>query len=368
MGHSSKRYTILYVDDEKENLTGFKFLFRRYYKVLLTTSGEDALELLKENRVQLVLADQRMPKMTGASLLSKISHLYPDITRIIVTGYSDIDGIVEAVNKGGIYYYVTKPWNAEELKMIIDRALESYQLRNDKKQLIDDLKASNKELDTFLYRSAHDLKRPLTTMLGLTQLASMSVDDPSSLDLFHKVEETAKGMNALLKKLYMVNDLKLKENEVCTVEIKELLDRIWRDFAESWVNTDSKLDYTIAEDASRFECNTVLLDNILFNLIENAIVFASNERALRVNIRVHREEDFLFLEISDNGIGIEERFLPEVFDMYFVASENTHGNGLGLYVVKRSAEQMNGSVLLSSEVGKGTTVSLQFPFFSPSTE
>jgi len=311
-----------------------------------------------------------MPKMTGASLLSKIAHEYPDITRIIVTGYSDIDGIVEAVNKGGIYYYVTKPWTAEELKMIIDRALESYQLRNDKRQLIDDLKASNKELDTFLYRSAHDLKRPLTTILGLTQLANISLNEPNTLDLFHKVEETAKGMNALLRKLYMVNDLKLKENEESLVNLKELLDNIWASFEEARAETStpSIFNYTIAEDASSFNCNTVLLNNILFNLIENALVFAKKERPLEINIQAHREGASLFIRISDNGIGIEERFLPEIFDMYFVASENTQGNGLGLYVVKRSTEQMGGSVMLSSEVNKGTTVSLQFPFFAQSAK
>lgn len=364
---SSKRYTILYVDDESENLTGFKFLFRRYYRVLLTTSGDEALEILKKEEVQLVLADQRMPKMTGATLLAKVAQLYPYITRIIVTGYSDIEGVVEAVNKGGIYYYVTKPWNAEELKMIIDRALEAYQLRIDKKKLIDDLKDSNTELDTFLYRSAHDLRRPISTMLGLAKVAKLSLHDTEALDLFERIEETAEGMGALLRKLYMVNDLTIDEDDIpeerySVIDIEELVNTILKEFEGLIKEKEVSIELQLDAGIHHFTSDRLLLRNILFNLIENSLVFTKEGRKPCITIRIFQQQDKLNIEIHDNGIGILEKYIPTVFNMYVVGSEQTLGSGLGLYVVKRSTEVLNGHVSVSSVEGEGTVMRLEIPF------
>ena len=364
LSQRTKRYTVLYVDDESENLTGFKFLFRRYYRVLLATSGEQALEMLEQEPTQLVLADQRMPKMTGASLLSKIAQAYPDITRIIVTGYSDIEGIIEAVNKGGIYYYVTKPWNAEELRMIIDRALEAYQLRNDKKELIDDLRSSNAELDTFLYRAAHHLRRPVTPWLGLFTGATLCLGHQDALELFHKIEETALGMGTLLRKLYMINDLTPdgEEEDPQPIALESMVEEVWEELRYLLADAEANLDIHLDASITGFQSYPILLRNILFNLLENALVFTREERDSYVTVRAFREEAKLWIEVSDNGIGIPEEYQGKVFNMYAVATERTDGSGLGLYVVKRSTEVLGGAVTLESEEGRGTTVRLWTPF------
>lgn len=138
---------ILYIDDEVENLRGFQFLFKRYYNIHVAKSAEEGFEILKNNPIKLILADQRMPEMTGVDFFEIAAKLYPDVIRIILTGYSDIEAIIKAINKGKIFKYVTKPWDKDELKLIIDNALWSYNITAENRNLIQNLKEANQNLE-----------------------------------------------------------------------------------------------------------------------------------------------------------------------------------------------------------------------------
>ena len=138
---------ILYIDDEEHNLTSFNSTFRRDYQIHLATSGSMGLNIMKEHHIDLVITDQRMPEMTGIEFLVRIVDEYPDCMRIILTGYSDMEAIIQAINKGRVYSYVSKPWNREDLKLTIDRALEVKALRVHNKELIKDLKEANQNLE-----------------------------------------------------------------------------------------------------------------------------------------------------------------------------------------------------------------------------
>ncbi|MEM8526844.1 MAG: response regulator [Bacteroidota bacterium] len=118
-------YTILYVDDEPDNLLAFKVLFRRKYNVVTTADASEALELLKRNTVHLILSDYKMPVMTGVELLSEVAHQYPEITRFIVTGFDDQIALSEAVQKGTVNTVINKPWEVEELDVLLARGLEN---------------------------------------------------------------------------------------------------------------------------------------------------------------------------------------------------------------------------------------------------
>ena len=132
------QHYILCVDDEEDNLVVFKSSFRKYYVVLSARSGEEAMELLKEYPVDLIVSDQRMPSMTGVELFEKIREEYPDIIRIILTGYSDMQAVIDAINKGKVYHFATKPWDSDELKIILDNALEAYTLKQQNRQLVEE--------------------------------------------------------------------------------------------------------------------------------------------------------------------------------------------------------------------------------------
>lgn len=138
---------ILYVDDEKANLTIFNSTFKQNYKVYMAKSGPEGLKVLEENEVHLVIADLRMPGMTGIDFLEKVKLEYPDCMRIMVSGIIVAEAVVQAINKGGVFRYITKPWKKDDLKTSIDLALETFYNNVQNEQLIDDLKDKNLKLE-----------------------------------------------------------------------------------------------------------------------------------------------------------------------------------------------------------------------------
>jgi len=131
---SKKKPCLLYIDDEEENLIGFKYMFRKDYEIFLANSGVEALDILKQNDIPLIISDQRMPNMTGVEFFKHVVQLYPHTMRMILTGYSDINAVIDSINQGQIYYYFKKPWDENEVRLVIKNALEAVEL---KQQFID---------------------------------------------------------------------------------------------------------------------------------------------------------------------------------------------------------------------------------------
>jgi class 3 adenylate cyclase/FixJ family two-component response regulator len=139
-------FNVLYVDDEENNLNSFRAALRRNYNIYTALSGEEGMDILSKNDIHVVVTDQRMPNMTGVQFLQ---HIPPekDNIRIILTGFSDIESIIEAINTGMVYRYITKPWDKDELKITIDNAIETIMLRRNNKHLIEELKEYNEQLE-----------------------------------------------------------------------------------------------------------------------------------------------------------------------------------------------------------------------------
>ena len=140
-----KNFTIIYVDDEEQNLISFKASFRRDYNILTATSGKEGIEILKNNEVHLIITDQRMPEMTGIQFLEKIMSEFPDAIRMILTGFSDIEAIIGAINTGRVFRYITKPWDENELRMTIENSRQLYELQENRKHLLSDLQLKVEE-------------------------------------------------------------------------------------------------------------------------------------------------------------------------------------------------------------------------------
>jgi response regulator RpfG family c-di-GMP phosphodiesterase len=129
-------YTILAVDDEPANLRMLERLFRKDYRVLTATTGEEALAVLKQEEVSLIVTDQRMPGMSGTQLLRESLGTNPDAIKIILTGYSDIDALVEAINTARVYRFVSKPWDPTALKQVVQEAFREHEKFIQQKQLL----------------------------------------------------------------------------------------------------------------------------------------------------------------------------------------------------------------------------------------
>jgi len=146
----NKKYNILYVDDEEYNLVAFKAAFRKYYNIFTATSAEEGFKILGENEIYLIITDQRMPQMTGIQFLEKVIPQYPDTIRIILTGFSDVEAIIGAINTGRVFRYINKPWNEDELKMTIDNAIQLYGLQKYNRDILDELQLKINEQEKTL--------------------------------------------------------------------------------------------------------------------------------------------------------------------------------------------------------------------------
>lgn len=153
-----KRHELLIVDDEIEILRTLRLTFESDYEVFTATSGAKALGILEKQDIALVMADQRMPGMTGVELLEHSIQINPDVIRMILTGYTDTAALIRAINAGRIYQYIAKPWDREELKISVKHALERYELGRENQRLLKELQAANarlKDENTFLRKEVH---------------------------------------------------------------------------------------------------------------------------------------------------------------------------------------------------------------------
>ena len=138
---------VLYIDDEVNNLNSFKAAFRRDFEIYTASSAREGRKILDNNEIGVIITDQRMPGMTGIEFLESILSIYPDTIRILLTGFSDINAVMDAINRGQVYKYLVKPWQNDELKMYIKNALEIYNLRKENKELARKLQIANMELE-----------------------------------------------------------------------------------------------------------------------------------------------------------------------------------------------------------------------------
>lgn len=146
----NNKISVLYIDDEVNNLTSFKATFRREFQVFTAESAGAGREVVENEPVNIIITDQRMPGMTGIEFLESILHEHPEPIRILLTGYADIEAVIDAINKGQVYRYISKPWDEQELRIIIKDAFELYSLRKENKELMHNLMQANKQLEFLL--------------------------------------------------------------------------------------------------------------------------------------------------------------------------------------------------------------------------
>ncbi|MBI1316103.1 response regulator [bacterium] len=146
----NERIKVLYIDDEVENLRSFKAVFRREFDVEVAESGAQGVTVFETLRPDVVITDQRMPGMTGIELLEAIQKINSAPIRMLLTGYSDISAVIDAINRGQVYRYLTKPWNEGELRNAIHSAFEVYDLRRRNSELLKALERANEQLEFLL--------------------------------------------------------------------------------------------------------------------------------------------------------------------------------------------------------------------------
>ncbi len=142
-----KNINVLYIDDEVDNLNSFRATFRREFNITTAESAEEAIKILEKDVIHVILSDQRMPKMTGIEFFEHIQPIFPDPIRILITGYTDINAVIDAINRGQVYKYLSKPWNEDDVKIFVEKAYEVFRLRKENIELTNKLIDVNKKLE-----------------------------------------------------------------------------------------------------------------------------------------------------------------------------------------------------------------------------
>lgn len=226
------------------------------------------------------------------------------------------------------------------------------------------LTQANQELDLIIYRASHDFKGPVATLTGLSQIAVLecAAESPKSLEYFQKIEETALKMDRMLEKLHQISYIlgKPVENEI--VGIEDIINQVKENLAEKLQNSYLEIKTEI-EPSSFFHVDPELLTFILENLVENAAIFRTEDSSLTptLSIVVNSDTNHHHISLKDNGVGIPPDYFPKIFDMFFRGSEASEGNGLGLYVVKKALDKMQGEVQVESEEGVFTAFYIRIP-------
>jgi response regulator RpfG family c-di-GMP phosphodiesterase len=147
---SDASISVLYVDDEIHNLNAFKASFRRLFNVFIAESAVEGRKILETQEIQVIITDQRMPVTTGIEFLESIIPDFPEPIRILLTGYADINAVIDAINRGQVYKYIQKPWMEDDLRINIEKAFEIYSLRKENKELTESLLLANQQLEFLL--------------------------------------------------------------------------------------------------------------------------------------------------------------------------------------------------------------------------
>ncbi len=221
------------------------------------------------------------------------------------------------------------------------------------------------ELDTFFYRSSHDFRRPLTTFMGLAEVANIMVKDEVALDLFRKVKETAINLDRMIFKLQSISEVGMEHLTSKKVSIRKAVEDSCHHFNLELRETGVKVEIQIPEHLT-IETYPSLLKIVLENVIENSIRFR-NPLNPAISITGQLMEEGIQVRIEDNGIGIEPEYIDRVTDMFFRGSTQSNGNGLGLYIVKKAIEKLNGTFHFASTYAQGSTVTIELPMLLEKT-
>ncbi|CAD5248398.1 MULTISPECIES: tetratricopeptide repeat protein [unclassified Imperialibacter] len=221
------------------------------------------------------------------------------------------------------------------------------------------LRAAYAELDTFFYRSSHDFRRPLTTLMGLADVAKITVKDEQAIELFKMVRVTAENLDKMLYKLQSISDIGAMELSYKNVIVRDLVENCLEKHAQEIKDlcVDVILNVQVEGPITTYP---VLVSIIMDNLIENALNFSSRSEPY-VKVNAYLKGDSLVIEVEDNGHGIPDDHKMNIFAMYFKATEKSKGNGLGLYIVSKAAEKLSATVHVETAFDKGSRFIVEIP-------
>ena len=355
------RRDILYVDDERDNLIVFEAAFEDDFNILVASSAKEALEILDGDLIPVVVADQRMPGMSGTEFFGIVRGRFPQTKRILLTGYTDSDAMIEAINEGQIFQFVKKPWERSFLSSILVRAFQAYELEMENSALMNRLIISERcaLLGRAMSRIAHEMGNLMCILPLLEHIEDDYRDDEELMQLSKLARETCDRLNALIRE---VKDF-VRFEQATFAKAPILLSEVAYQLLPFL-----KFDDTIPHDQFRLEvksdsmvvANKVKLQQVLHNLVKNAADVTRNLAEGKILLKVDASETDAILSVIDNGCGIPEEIMQRIWEPFFT-TKGENGNGIGLDVSRRLIEGHDGVISCHSQVNQGTTFEIRLP-------
>lgn len=354
----SSKPKILVVEDNQDMADYILKTLDSDFALAHANDGLEALEMLQHSSPEMIITDLMMPRMSGDQLLQAIrgrSEL--DDVPVVVLSAKTEDHLRVQLLKSGAHDYLVKPFAPEELKA---RVRNLYELRRTRKNLLD----VNAQLEQFNYSVSHDLRAPIRAVKGfgtmLLEDFTQELSGPATAYL-EKIINAASRMERLIDDLLAYSRIWRGELPLAPVELRQALQEAQGQLESTIV--ESKAHLWIEGEYPKVIGNQTVLAQAITNLISNAIKYVSPGLKPQIRIWAHVEGRIVRLHVQDNGIGIRAEHLAKIFRPF----ERLHGvaeypgTGVGLALVKKGVERMNGAVGVESEPGKGSTFWIELP-------
>lgn len=382
---------ILFVDDEHLLLNTLKRVFRNEdFEAYFVGSGEEAISFLEKNNIEVIVADYRMPEVDGLTLLKIVKEKYPDVIRIILTGYPDLGMLLDAVNEVGIFQVLLKPWRNEELRHAIHHALEHKQLLRENKQLMELTTKQNQELREINSKLldlveektkewidikekliqmdklsilgfmtgvvAHELNNPLTAIIAITEMSLRDADKNSEIyNALKEIESAASKCREIVNR-YLRFTRSSRNEEMTLLSIRDVINNAVSMMMPLLSKKGQHLELKL-ENTPMVRGNFNRLLQVFLNLIRNSM--DSMDEGGKIIISTENYGDCIKATVSDTGHGIPDNIRDKIFTPFFTTKQD--GTGLGLSIVDGILKEHDARVNLSNSGNQGTIFTIYLP-------
>jgi two-component system, sensor histidine kinase and response regulator len=367
---------LLIVDDEAAQAKALcQTLECEGYHTTGFTSAHQAVATLRTHSFDLMLTDLMMLEMDGITLVRTALEIDPYLVAIVMTGHGTIDTAVEAMKVGALDY-ILKPFKLSVVLPVLSRALHVRHLRSENAELTrcvsersSELEAANKELEAFSFSVSHDLRNPLNTVIGYSQLLTKSYSaqmDAQARRMLGQITESAGRMEQLIAALLRLSSLgrqSLSKQSVRTgALVREVLEQLMIDYAKP------KIEIRV-DDLQDCFADPSLLRQVFVNLLSNALKFTRNKENASVEVGYRPQEGEHLYFVRDNGAGFDTKHAARLFDAFerLRHADDFEGTGVGLSIVKRIISRHGGRIWAEAEVDRGATFYFTLPAISPPT-
>jgi signal transduction histidine kinase len=358
----SEKIKILYVDDEPENLTGFKASLRLNYQIFVASTIPDALQHLRNHAdIRIIFCDQRMPGKTGVDFFEEVRISYPLPVRILITGYTDIEATIEAINKGNIFRYIKKPWVEVDVISAIDEANKFYLANSMLQVKNEELQKAYNELNKFAYSVSHDIRGPLTGLLGAINIAREIDNIDEIKEMLFLMEKSLNKLDAYILNMHDYYSLQRGELRISDINFAELMDELKPLYSVHAKVNNINFSIEVLQE-EEFRCDKSSLKLILSNLLSNAFKYqdkAKEHKSVEIIVEVKSAQATIY--IRDTGVGILGSHIGEIFNLFYRANSQEVGSGFGLYNVKNALLKLNGHIEVNSVMHQGSTFKVIIP-------